>query len=295
MNILDYAKGVKTVKDIELLGTLSTISVGLQDLIENLKKMDLSKIDINPLADHWILTKAILKAVKGSDAIPGNMTLTEVLILCAESGVSTSNELKLQVKKYNQKLWSGHTLTIPQANILNLIEHLEYWMNYSTTVVDVLLTQVSSKTAPELYLSKADTRWLNVTKDLYVETTALLCRGSRHIIDNLKAMSELAVEDDVVDVVESSRGVGAISVAARGFGIHTVNPLYWYDSIKEKVDLYRIDNMRRSNEMFAMKINQAVNKKNGTNDPQMDRQIEVYQDAITKNRAKIDGIIESYS
>lgn len=295
MNILDYAKKVKTVKDIELIGTLSTITVGLQDLIDNLKKMELSKVDINVPAEHWVLTKSVLKSVKATNAVPGNMSLTDLLSMTAESGVATAAELNALIKKYNQKVWSGHTLTIPQTNILNLIEHLEYWMNYSTMVVDVLLTQLVNKTAPEAHLTKADTRWLNATREHYVETTAMLVKGSRHIIGSLKAIPELDVSDDVVDVIESSQGPGAVSVATRGFGIHNVNPLYWYDSIKEKVDLWRIDNMRRNNEMFAMKINQAVNKKNGQTDPQLDRQIEIYQNEIIKNRAKIDGIIESYN
>ncbi|ASU03606.1 hypothetical protein RISINGSUN_64 [Erwinia phage vB_EamM_RisingSun] len=295
MNILDYAKRVKSVKDVELLGTLSTVTVGLQDLKENLKKMDLANIDISALGERWIVASSIMKGVKQDGSIPGNMILTEMLDMGADSAISTAAELQVLIKKYNQKVWSGHTLTIPQTNILNMIEHLEFWTNYSSMLVDVLLTQYNQATAPDRYMTKADVRWINGTKDFYVDFSKQLMKGSRHIISILKSMDELEVEEDVVDVLESSKGIKSVSVATRGFGIHNVNPLYWYDSIKEKVDLWRIDNMRRNNEMFAMKINQAINKKNGQNDPQLDRQIEVYQDEIIKNRAKIESIIESYN
>ncbi|EBV8434218.1 hypothetical protein NFI00_000083 [Salmonella enterica] len=295
MNILDYAKRVKTVKDVELLGTLSTITVGLEDLRENINKINLAGIPVDALSERWIIAQSIMKGIKQDGSIPGNMVLTEMLSMGAESGISTAQQLQAMVRKYNQKVWSGHTLTIPQTNILNMIEHLEFWTNYASMMIDVLLTQNNQKTEPDRYLVKSDVRWINNTKDFFIDFSKQLMKGSRYIIDQLKALDELEVDADVVDVLEANKGMKAVSVANRGFGIHNINPIYWYDSIKEKVDLWRIDNMRRNNEMFAMKINQAINKKNGHNDPQLDRQIEIYQDAIIKNRAKIESIIEGYN
>jgi hypothetical protein len=52
--------------------------------------------------------------------------------------------------------------------------------------------------------------------------------------------------------------------------------------------------MRASNEILAMKINQAINRKNGVNDAALDKQIEVYQDAIIKHTAKIKDIEAAY-
>lgn len=295
MNILEYAKGVKSVKDIELIGTLSAVTIGLGDLKENTKKLGLVDIDLDVLGERWVLTKSIMKGVKQDGSIPGNVVFTQMLLLGADAAISTATQLQDMVRKYNQKVWSGHTLTIRQTNILNTVEQLEFWYNYSNTLLDALITQHNQNIDPERYISKADARWLNGTKDFYVDVTKMLMKGSAHIVGVLKNMEDMEVDADTVDVLESNKGLSSVQLSTRGFGIHTVNPVYWFDSIKEKVDLWRIDNMRRNNDTFAMKINQAVNKKNGQNDPQLDRQIEVYQEAIIKNRAKIADIIDSYN
>ena len=84
------------------------------------------------------------------------------------------------------------------------------------------------------------------------------------------------------------------SKTEHGFGIHSINPIFWSSVLWSKVQLVRIDRMRASNEILAMKINQAINRKNGVNDAALDKQIEVYQDAIIKHTAKIKDIEAAY-
>jgi len=44
-----------------------------------------------------------------------------------------------------------------------------------------------------------------------------------------------------------------------------------------------------------MKISQAINKRNGSPDPDLDRRIEIYQDKIIKNDHSISEIEAQYA
>lgn len=46
--------------------------------------------------------------------------------------------------------------------------------------------------------------------------------------------------------------------------------------------------------MLAMKIARLNNRRNGTNDPEIDRQIEIYQDELIKKQGKILQIEAKY-
>ena len=83
-------------------------------------------------------------------------------------------------------------------------------------------------------------------------------------------------------------------MVGKGFGIHNLNPLFWIGLGMKNINLMRIDNMRAKNQQHAMKISQAINRRDGSNDPQIDRTIEIYQEKIIKNEDAIERIIRSY-
>ncbi|TQH47457.1 hypothetical protein, partial [Pseudomonas aeruginosa] len=76
--------------------------------------------------------------------------------------------------------------------------------------------------------------------------------------------------------------------------VHLLNPKYWISLANMNLNIARIEKMRRDNELFAMKISKAVNMKNGVNDAEIDRQIEVLQDEIIKNVNTIETIERRY-
>ena len=294
MNIVEYSKGVKTHKETEIIGSLQIIQVGLKDLNDNLNRLRIDEINLIPYSEQWVVTKSIMKTIYKSGVVPNSYTIIDVIQYGLESGLKVVEELIARVKAYRAKVWDGSVITARQANILNTIEHLNFWNDYSYMLLDVLITQYSQNKDAEHYLNKADTRWINGTREFYTDFSIELCRGSKEVMRRIDATVELEVDETAMDVIESTKGRPSVA-AMKGFGIHLVTPMFWIGVIKEKIDLFRIDNMRRNNEMFAMKIEQAVNKKNGADDAKLDRQIEIYQNAIIKNRDAIETIEGNYA
>lgn len=293
MNVIEYAQGVKTFKEGEILESLLNIQVATQDIKGNLERLRNSNLLLMVESERWIVTKAVVKhlrarGVQMDSFVDYALAQTNVIALLLP-------DLQKLVKGYNEKIWSGHTLTVRQLNILNVIEHLNFWIKYTRMAFDVLLTNHLKGTAPEGYLDRVDLRWINGTEMFYRTFSADLLGGSRAILTNLNNVPDVEASQNSLDVLESMEGNQSVDALKQGFGVHLVNPIFWVSLLWSKINIMRIEKMRRENELFAMKVSQAVNKQNGGDDPQLERQIEIYQDEIIKNQHAIERIEASYA
>lgn len=293
MDILAYTKNVKTFKEQDILQSLLQIQVSAQDLSNNLDSLKANNLDLTATADRWIVSRGIKKHFESQGY--RNSTLIENIQYGLSVLVSLNPEVTKLVKGYSEKLWDGKLITLRQTNILNLIEYMNFWLRYSQMLLEVLITMHNDGTDPERYLSKVDTRFINGTEQLYRSFSSDLMKGARNLIQNLSKIPDIELSESSLDVLEGTDGKGSVDLLQKGFGVHLINPYFWIALGYSKIQLWRIENMRRKNEMFAMKISQAINKRNGSPDPHLDHQIEVLQEAIIKHENKIQEIEADYA
>lgn len=291
MDILKYTSKVKTFKVSEVNMLIQGLDVGANDLLGKTELLKANSIDLSDVAESWFLTKSIQKQVSSTGFRSGLVAGIEFNARCIT--MMTSSLTKL-VKDYNEKIWDGSTITIKQANIFNLVDLLTYWVKYSDSLLEVLLTMNNGDAAPEDQLTKFDYKHLNETMSLYTDLSVELMKGSKHILKDLESLPDAPVDEDTVEIINET-GDAKTDLFNKGFGVHLITPVFWVELAISKIQIKRIEQMRRKNEQFAMKISQAINQKQGSDDPQLDRRIEIYQDAIIKHEAQIAKIEESYA
>jgi hypothetical protein len=294
MDAIEYSAGVETFKDTEVISALLNISVAATDLEGNISRIRNSDLDLSAVANEWIITKGLGKFLRDNGVRTDDLSQTLLVGVAAIQALVP--EVTKLVKGYNEKIWSGKMLTLRQTNILNLIEHLTFWIKFTRMIFDVLLTMNNKDIHADQYLTKYDTRWINGTDRFYRQLTAELLKGSKAVLARLNDVPDIEMTPTTLDVLESTEGADKVDLLKQGFGVHLVNPIFWYHLAWSKINIMRIENMRRDNELFAMKINQAINKKSGGGeDPQLERQIEIYQNEIIKNTVAIEQIEKKYA
>lgn len=294
MDLLTYVRGVKTFKKSQLIEKLDTVMVIARDLHGNIERLEANKIDLGHEINQWIISKSVLRFLESSGyrGVTFNHAMKTAL-MTVQAMVPVLSKL---VKSDRNEVWDGKILNLRQANLLNIVEHTEHWLKFTGLVYDVLLTLHNKKVqAPESHLAKSDARWLNGTVEFYKTTTVELLKGSRILIQALEAVPEIDVTEGSLSVLEATETDAPIDMMKQGFGVHQLNPVFWISLGRMNYNLARIDKARRDNELFAMKISQAANLKNGTDDAQLDEQIAVYQDEIIKNVNLIEEIEKNYA
>lgn len=293
MDLFEYAKGVKTFKKGELVMKLTTLTVAGNDLLSNLERLDANKIDLGHVANQWAITKSVIRALEQSGY--RGVSFGHAMKASAQAIVALVPGLTKMVQGYRDEVWDGKLLTLRQANLLNLLEHIEHWLRYTNTVYSVLMSLNNKKaTSGDAALDRADLKMVNGTLDFYKGTTNTLMKGARAIIANLETIPDVEISETSIAVLEGTGSVNA-DLLKQGFGVHNLNPIYWYSLSKMNLNIARIEKMRRDNELFAGKISQAVNLKNGVNDAELDNRIEDYQNEIIKNVNTIESIEKQYA
>lgn len=291
MDIINYTDKVKSFKTSEIMMLVQSLEVGSNDLIGKVELVKANSINLDNEIETWFVTKSIQKNLAASSFKSPFLNAIEFNARCI---AMVAVDLKRLVTEYKDKVWDGKLLTIKQANILNTIEMFTFWVNYSQTLLDVLITMSNEGVAAEKYMTGHDLKHVNDTKGLYEQLSVELLKGSKYFIKRLEAMHDVPVDENSVSILESTEGKDTVDLITKGFGIHLITPIFWVSLARSRIQLARIEQMRRKNEQFAMKISQAINLKQGNDDPQLDRRIEVYQDAIIKNEAAIARIEASY-
>lgn len=291
-----YARSVKNVESKNIITLISTVDVGAKDIIDNINRLKAEGLMLTVEAKTWAITKNIVNGI--SKSIPGMSSdepILDVLLSGASVISNVTDNLKKDVLKYNQKIWSGEDMTVRQVYLLSTIEQMEFWNRYTNKLLDALLSmsQETSFTIDK-YLTKNEMMFINGQTGYFTNISISLLKGKSILLKEIDSIPELDVDDEAS--LEIMLGMGGKKPELnRGFGIHVINPVYWYNEAMRSIDLWRIRSAQDDNEFLAMKINQAINKKNGSDDASLDRRIEVYRDKILKNSQKIDSIVSDYA
>lgn len=291
MKITDYVSNVQTFKKGELSQLVTVLQVGATDLLGNLERMHVNKIDLSSQINQWAITKSITAGLNNGGF--RGISFEKAVEAGLHTVVDLTSALERLIAKDKDSVWDGKLINLRQANILIAIEQMDQWMKYTTLVYDVLIS-LNNKANQHVdnTASKLDLRFLNQTLEYYKGTLLWLLKGSKAIIADLNSIAEVEVTEASISVMEGS-GMRTL-LATQELGVHHFNPKYWWKMNRMKSHINEIEQIRMENERFAMKISQAVNLKNGTNDADLDERIEDYQNLILKGSARIAEIDNMY-
>lgn len=291
MKITDYVSNVQTFKKGELSQLVTVLQVGATDLLGNLERMHVNKIDLSTQINQWAITKSITTGLNNGGF--RGISFEKAVEAALGTVVDLSGALERLIAKDKDSVWDGKLINLRQANILIAIEQMDQWLKYTTLVYDVLIS-LNNKANQHVdnTATKLDLRFLNQTLEYYKGTLLWLLKGSKAIIADLNSIAEVEVSEGSISVMEGS-GMRTL-LATQELGIHHFNPKYWWKMNRMKSHINEIEQIRLENERFAMKISQAVNLKNGTNDADLDERIEDYQNRILKGSARIAEIDNMY-
>lgn len=291
MKITDYVSNVQTFKKTELSQLVTVLQVNATDLLGNLERMHVNKISLDSGINQWAITKSIVTGLNNGGY--RGISFEKAVEAALGTVVELSAALERMIIKDKDSVWDGKLINLRQANILIAIEQIDQWLKYTTLVYDVLIS-LNNKANQQVdnTVTKIDLRFLNQTLEYYKGTLLWLLKGSKAIIADLNNIAEVEVTEGSIGVMEGS-GMKTL-LATQELGIHHFNPKYWWKMNRMKSHIAEIEQIRLANERFAMKISQAVNLKNGTNDADLDERIEDYQDRILKGTARIAEIDNMY-
>lgn len=291
MKITDYVSNVQTFKKTELSQLITVLQVSASDLLGNLERMHANKIDLSTPIAQWAITKSIVAGLNNNGF--RGISFEKAVESALATVVDLTAALEKLISKDKDSIWDGKLINLRQANILMSIEQIDQWLKYTTLVYNVLIS-LSNKANQHAdnVTNKLDLRFLNQTLEYYKGTLLWLLKGSRAIIADLNAIAEVEVTEGSMSVMEGS-GMRT-TLASQELGVHNFNPKYWWKLNRMKSHVAEIEQIRLNNEHFAMKISQAVNLKNGTNDADLDERIEDYQDRILKGTVRIAEIDNMY-
>lgn len=291
MKITDYASNVQTFKKSELSQLVTVLQVNASDLLGNLERMHVNKINLDTQISQWAITKSITAGLNNGGF--RGISFEKAVEAALGTVVDLSAALDKMISKDKDSVWDGKLINLRQANILMTIEQVDQWLKYTALIYDVLisLNNKANQHADNI-TSKLDLRFLNQTLEYYKGTLLWLLKGSKAIVADLNNIAEVEISEASIGVMEGS-GMRTL-LTNQELGIHNFNPKYWWKLNRMKNHVAEIEQIRLNNERFAMKISQAVNLKNGTNDADLDERIEDYQDRILKGTARIAEIDNMY-
>jgi hypothetical protein len=202
-------------------------------------------------------------------------------------------KLKDRIVKNKTSIYDVETITFKEKGVLNAISSINFFNRYAGMVMDILISEANESTPLNEILSKMDIAFFNNTPKYF---SNLIIRFSQSVnslekmIDNL---SDETYDPTSESIIRAQLGEGSVSVQ-RNLAPHELNPLYWYKLHKMKKDVKAILSSEADIEMLAMKIARLNNRRTGIEDPALDNQIEVYQNAMIKKQGKIAEIEARY-
>ncbi len=293
MQLTQYARGVKTFKKSDILKDI-VVQEGFLDSLSNTLKLGKSNdIDLTSIGRNWVLIKAMDRDIDNRGIQIDAVDLAATNLRYWGQLVKACGE---EVRKMPDTLISGETLTIKQAAVLQVLDQCNFYCTFLTTLTEALLSiGLSDKDPANAVKNTADIQMLNKTWMYFNDLNVGIFNTLPDILKRLKNAPDVEIDESTIDILGKNKGELAFTpIPTKNAGAHVFLPMYWVKSMRMELDLARISSMTESNEQNAMKIEQLMNRRTGQNDVQLDRQIEIYQSRIIKNRSKIDDIYARY-
>lgn len=202
-------------------------------------------------------------------------------------------KLRDRIEKSQVKVFDTETLSFKEKGILDSVSSINFYTKYATMLLDIALTQANKPERMEAYLEKADFRFFNDTAKYFTSLTTRFNTSVKDLETMIDKLSDETFDTLSEDIIKGQLGIDSVSVA-QNLLPHEVNPFHWLKWREMKKDVKTIQVSGEQIDMLVMKIARLNNRRNGSEDPALDRQIEVYQNDIIKKRARIAQIEDKY-
>lgn len=281
------------IKDAELSVVLKNIDAErtfLDGLKNNIGMLQNSSSDILSGIHNYVRRNAVFNSIseKAKRSISSKHDIFQTMSFALANGIALLNDIEARLKKSNIKVFDTATITYRQKGMFDWISAINFFGKYTSSFIDVCLTQ--PKTVNN-YLTKADFQFINKTAEYYNVVLARLCDSLSNIKRSLDLLSDETYDESESSIIENIRGKQAASI---GFAPHVFNPGYWIRYRTMVKDVNTIKSSREKIDMYAMKLQRLENKRNNSEDPAIDRQIEYWQNEIQILDANIANIEAKY-
>lgn len=267
--------------------------VGFKDSMKLFKEILGGYNTLGTYVEHNAVLKGIQSKVKSK--IGSNFDLLSAIEMGVNNVASVLPELRKQVSSSGTKTYDGETITFKERGILDTISAINFFNRYTNMVLDILLTQgYDEKADVKSLLNKVDFAFFNDTANYYSTLLIRFSEGWKVVLEAIENLSDEQVDDLSEGIIAEAEGKEAVSVR-QGLAPHELNPVFWFRLWKMRRDVSTIQVSQEQIELMAMKIARLNNKRSGTEDPALDRQIETYENEILKKRAKIEAIMGKYN
>lgn len=267
--------------------------VGFKDSMKLFKEILGGYNTLGTYVEHNAVLKSIQSKVKSK--IGSNFDLLSAIEMGVNNVASVLPELRKQVSTSSTKTYDGETITFKERGILDTISAINFFNRYTNMVLDILLTQgYDEKADVKSLLNKVDFAFFNDTANYYSTLLFRFSEGWKVVLEAIENLSDEQVDDLSEGIIAEAEGKEAVSVR-QGLAPHELNPVFWFRLWKMRRDVSTIQVSQEQIELMAMKIARLNNKRSGTEDPALDRQIETYENEILKKRAKIEAIMGKYN
>lgn len=245
--------------------------------------------------DGYISRNAVLKGIENE--LRRSLSPRATLLGSVEDALNTLKvwlpKLRERILRGQTKIYDAETITFKEKGVLDAISSVNFYTRYATMVLDIVLTQANKEERLESYLNKVDFRFFNDTAKYFSNLTTRFGDSATNLDTMIEKLSDEVYDKTSEEIIKAQLGVDAVSVS-HGLAPHELNPFHWYKWMKMKSDVSSIQTAHEDIDMLAMKIARLNNRRNGQEDPALERQIEVYQNDIIKKRAKIMEIESRY-
>lgn len=264
---------------------------GLLDTIHLLKDSPENIAAVN----GYIQKNAVLRGIENQlkKGLNPHADLIDSLEYAAKQLDMWLPKLRDRILKSKTSVYDVETITFREKGILDIVSALNFFNRYATMVLNIVLTQAAKEVNFASFLTKVDITFFNNTPNYFAGLLIRFSQSVKSLEEMVENLSEETYDATSEEILRNSVGDKAVS-ALRGLAPHELNPLYWWKRRQMKADIKAIVDTNQDIDMLAMKIARLNNRRDGTNDPDIDRQIEVYQDALIKKQGKIMQIEAKY-
>lgn len=277
---------------IEAIGDELDHVLGLSDTLQLLK--DSGSNDVATL-EAYVQRNAVLNGIEKQlkTTLSPRADLINTLGNALDQLKLWIPKLQDRVNKSNTKVFDRETLTFREKGILDLVAGVNFFNRYATMVLDILLTQANKEERLDSYLSKVDFRFFNDTAKYFAHLLVKFNASVKELEALVDSLSEETYDSTSESIISAQMGAGAVTV--KNVAPHELNPMHWWRRGQMNRDVRALVKSNQDIEMLAMKIARLNNRRNGTDNPDLDRQIETYQDAILKKRSNVIRIESKYN
>lgn len=185
-------------------------------------------------------------------------------------------------------------LTYNRTQIIQLIEAYEFTIRYSRLMLIKVLSDEAlalDKREQQIRLTKTQEKYLMAGREPYVKLMRSIDVNSRELEKTLEQIPEASVDIDDSGV-ESVVGLSKLDPMKLSNAVRSLNPIYHVRMAWEDWIYHRMELAEEEMQLLEYQLIDLQNRKNGREDPKLEKAISYTQERIDKLSYKLDKMRE---